>query len=68
MLFQFKISRYHGYQVDCIRQILRKELKEGERGNSLFVLYNFLLQNKNSKEYTQNIVTRKNNSLGNPLP
>ncbi len=64
----FKIPRYHGYQVDCIRQILRRELKEGERDNSLFILYNLLLQNKNSKEHAQNIVTRKNNSLSNPLP
>jgi len=64
----FKILRYHGYQLDCIRQILGRELQEGERDNSLFVLYILLLQNKNSKEYTQNIVTRKNNSLSNPLP
>jgi len=63
----FKIPKYHGHKMDCIRQILKRDLKEGERNNSLFILYNLLLQNKNSKEYARNIVERKNRSLANPL-
>jgi len=63
----FKIPKYHGHKMDCIRQILKRDLKEGERNNSLFILYNLLLQNKNSKEYARKIVERKNRSLANPL-
>ena len=63
----FKIPRYHGHKMDCIRHILKRDLKEGERNNSLFILYNLLLQNKNSREYARKIVERKNRSLANPL-
>jgi len=63
----FKIPKYHGHNMDCIRQILKRDLKEGERDNGLFVLYNLLLQNKNSIEYSRKIVERKNSSLANPL-
>jgi hypothetical protein len=64
----FKIPNYHGHNMECIRQILKRDLKEGERDNGLFVLYNLLLQNKNSIEYSRKIVERKNSSLANPLP
>jgi hypothetical protein len=63
----FKIPKYHGHKMDCIRHILKRDLKEGERNNSLFILYNLLLQNKNSREYARKIVERKNRSLANPL-
>ena len=63
----FKIPRYHGQKVDCIRQILNRDLEEGERNNSLFILYNLLLQNKNTDEYSKKIVIEKNGSLSNPL-
>jgi hypothetical protein len=63
----FRIPKYHGHNMDCIRQILKRDLKEGERNNSLFILYNLLVQNKNSKEYARKIVERKNKSLSNPL-
>lgn len=63
----FKIPKYHGRKIACIRQILNRELIKGERNNSLFILYNLLLQNKNSKDYAQDIVKRKNQSLINPL-
>jgi hypothetical protein len=53
--------------MDCIRHILKRKLKEGERNNGLFVLYNLLLQNKNKKEYARRIVVNKNRSLANPL-
>jgi len=46
----FKIPKYHGQKVDCIRQILSRDLEEGERNNSLFVLYNLLFQNKNTED------------------
>jgi hypothetical protein len=64
----FKIPKYHGHKMDCIRQILKRDLKAGERNNGLFVLYNLLLQNINSREYARKIVEKKNNSLADPLP
>ena len=63
----YKIPNYHGHKMDCIRQILKRNLIEGERDNGLFVLYNLLIQNKNSTEYARKIVERKNQSLANPL-
>ena len=62
-----KIPKYHGQKVDCIRQILSRDLEEGERNNSLFILYNLLLQNKNTDEYSKKIVIQKNGSLSKPL-
>jgi len=50
-------------KIDCIRQILSRDLQEGERDNSLFILYNLLLQNKNTKEYSKKLVIEKNRSL-----
>ena len=64
----FKIPKYHGHKMDCIRQILKRDLKEGERNNGLFILYNLLIQNKNSREYARKIVEKKNRNLANPLP
>ncbi|MBC8498985.1 MAG: bifunctional DNA primase/polymerase, partial [Candidatus Atribacteria bacterium] len=63
----FKIPKYHGQKVDCIRQVLSRDLEEGERNNSLFILYNLLLQNKNTDEYSKKLVIEKNGSLSNPL-
>ncbi len=63
----FKIPKYHGQKVDCIRQILSRDLEEGERNNSLFILYNLLLQNKNTEEYSKKLVINKNKSLSKPL-
>ena len=63
----FKTPKYHGHKMDCIRRILKRKLKEGERNNGLFILYNLLVQNKNSKEYARKIVEKKNRSLANPL-
>jgi len=63
----FKIPKYHGQKVDCIRQVLSRDLEEGERNNSLFILYNLLLQNKNTDEYSKKLVIKKNGSLSNPL-
>jgi len=63
----FKIPKYHGQKVDCIRQILSRDLEEGERNNGLFILYNLLLQNKNTKEYSKKLVIQKNGSLSKPL-
>jgi len=63
----FKMPKYHGHKVDCIRQILSRDLQEGERNNSLFVLYNLLIQNRNTKEYSKKIIMDKNYSLSNPL-
>jgi hypothetical protein len=63
----FKLPKYHGLKIDCIKQILKRGLKEGERDNGLFILYNLLLQNHNTKEYAREIVSRKNQSLSTPL-
>jgi len=63
----FKIPKYHGRKVACIRQILNRDLQEGERNNSLFILYNLLLQNKNTDEYSKKLVVEKNGSLSKPL-
>jgi len=63
----FKIPKYHGQKVDCIRQILSRDLEVGERNNSLFILYNLLLRNKNTKEYAKYLVIKKNRSLSKPL-
>ncbi len=63
----FKIPKYHGHKTDCIRQILNRDLREGERNNSLFILYNLLLQNKNKEEYSKKLVAKKNGSLPKPL-
>jgi len=53
--------------VDCIRQILSRELEIGERDNVLFILYNLLLQNNNTKDHSKKIVIIKNKSLTKPL-
>ena len=63
----FKIPKYHGQKVDCIHQVLSRDLEEGERNNSLFILYNLLLQNKNTEEYSKKLVIEKNGSLSKPL-
>lgn len=63
----FKMPKYHGHKVDCIHQILNRDLREGERNNSFFVLYNLLTQNKNTKDYSKKIIKDKNRSLSKPL-
>jgi hypothetical protein len=63
----FKIPKYHGTKVDCIRQILKRDIEEGERDNSLFILYNLLIQNRNTREYSRIITENKNLSLASPL-
>jgi len=63
----FKVPKYHGKKADCIRQILSRDLQVGERNNNLFILYNLLLQNKNTKDYSKKLVIEKNRSLSKPL-
>jgi len=64
---------YNGKDIYCITQILSRELKAGEKGkkgerdNSLFILYNLLLQNKNRQDHAKKITILKNNSLAKPL-
>ena len=62
-----KLPGYNGKNVSCISQILSRALQEGERTNSLFILYNLLLQNRNDKEYSQKIIIDKNKALNEPL-
>ena len=63
----FKIPEYYGKKADCIRQMLSRDLQVGERNNNLFILYNLLLQNKNTKSYSKKLVVEKNRSLSKPL-
>jgi hypothetical protein len=62
-----KLPGYNGKNVSCISQILSRALQEGERTNSLFILYNLLLQNRNKREYSQKIIINKNKALTKPL-
>jgi len=61
------LPRYNGQDRYCMKQILARELKTGERDNSLFILYNLLLQNKNNSDHAKRITILKNNSLAEPL-
>ena len=62
------LPAYHGKnKIPCIRQILERELIKGERDNSLYILYNLLLQQRNDREYSKEIVRKKNDTLKNPL-
>ncbi|MBA7480866.1 hypothetical protein ES707_16329 [subsurface metagenome] len=61
------LPRYNGQDRYCMKQILDRELKTGERDSSLFILYNLLLQNKNNSDHAKKITILKNNSLSKPL-
>jgi len=61
------LPRYNGQNRYCMKQISDRELKTGERDNSLFILYNLLLQNKNNSDHAKKIIILKNNSLSKPL-
>jgi hypothetical protein len=52
--------------MECTKQIIDKELEEGERELSLFILRNILLK-KNTPEYTDNLIKKKNSTLEHPL-
>jgi predicted DNA-binding transcriptional regulator len=58
--------QFKGTQA-CIKQILNRELMEGERERSLFALYNLLLKSNDIK-YSQYLVVKKNRLLKQPLP
>ena len=49
---------YKGKKVDCISQIIERDLQNGERNISLFVLYNLLVQNRNKKGYVESVINR----------
>ncbi|GAI61201.1 unnamed protein product [marine sediment metagenome] len=61
------LPRYNGLDRYCMKQILDRELRLGGRDNSLFILYNLLLQNKNRSDHAKQITILKNNSLLRPL-
>jgi len=61
------LPRYNGQDRYCMKQMLDRKLKVGERDNSLFILYNLLLQNKNNLDHAKKITILKNNSLSRPL-
>lgn len=64
---QFHLPKYAGTNVACIEQIATRDIKEGERDLTLYVLFNLLCQNNNKKEYAREIVKHKNKSLAKPL-
>ena len=64
---RFRIPRYNGKNVSCIKQIFQRDLRVGERTISLLILYNLLVQNSNKREYAQQLVIKKNNLLEEPL-
>jgi len=61
------LPRYNGQDRYCMKQILNRELKTGERDNSLFILYGLLCQNGNRLEHSKKVVILKNNLLSKPL-
>ncbi|RXG63936.1 hypothetical protein ES695_14950, partial [Candidatus Atribacteria bacterium 1244-E10-H5-B2] len=67
------LPRYNGQDRYCMKQILDRELKAGEKGNkgerdnSLFILYGLLCQNNNRPGHSKKIVILKNDSLSRPL-
>ncbi|GAH22794.1 unnamed protein product, partial [marine sediment metagenome] len=61
------LPRYNGLNRYCVEQILDRDLKTGERNNSLYILYGLLCQNKNRSDHSKKIVILKNNSLSRPL-
>ena len=60
-------KRYYGKDIDCIRQIIERDLKTGERDKGLLYLYNLLLQNDNTKDYSKIFVIETNRLLTKPL-
>jgi hypothetical protein len=63
---QTSVWRYKG-EASCISQILNRDIQRGERDLSLFILYNLLIRNGNSKEYARKLVEKKNSMLREPL-
>jgi hypothetical protein len=63
-----QVKRYRGQGISCISQIKDRNLQVGERDNSLYILYNLLLQNNNTSKYSKNFISKKNLSLTEPLP
>ena len=62
-----KHFRYYGRGIDCIRQILNRELQAGERDQSFFALYQLLLKTGNNKEFAKKVVNEKNRSSKTPM-
>jgi len=62
-----KHFRYYGKSLDCIRQILNRDLNTGERDQSFFVLYHLLLKTRNEREFAKKIVCEKNKSSRSPM-
>ncbi|MBA7590171.1 hypothetical protein ES708_32279 [subsurface metagenome] len=61
------LPRYNGLRVSCIKQISDRNLRSGERNESLFILYNLLLQNNNKREYARGYIVLKNETISKPL-
>jgi len=66
------LPRYNGLKVSCIKQISDKNLRAGDKGTgerneSLFILYNLLIQNNNKKEYARRYIILKNEMISKPL-
>jgi len=63
---QEKITWEYNGKAKCIEAILNRDLVEGEREKSLFILFNLLIQH-NPREKALAIVKKKNSILKHPL-
>jgi hypothetical protein len=55
-----KHLKYKGRNMDCIRQILNRDLQVGERDESFFVLYHLLLKTGNDRDFAKKVIYEKN--------
>jgi len=62
-----KHLRYNGKNMDCISQLLNRDLQVGERDQGFFVLYHLLLKTRNEREFAKKIVYEKNRSSKFPM-
>ena len=64
-------SRVRTYAVkrglDCVKQILDRPLPVGERHDGLFMLYNLMVSNGDTREWARQTVEQKNSELKEPL-
>ena len=62
-----KLPKFYTLGAACIEKITNRNLQVGERDSGLFILYNLLLQNKNTEDHSKKITNLVNDSLTKPL-
>lgn len=53
--------------LSCVRQLMERPLKVGEREKMLWLLYNLMINNGDREFHAQGVIKAKNASLANPL-